>query len=1075
MGHLILKTLSPVKTKLIIFLTLVTVFLFIPSLSAQEKATAHWAQEDLLELAAQGVLSPGSDPEQFVTRAQFTAMLIRALALEDEAVELKSFSSPFLDVADNHPLKGFILAAKERGLISGYSSDIFKPEEELSREQMVVLFLRTMGLGELQVDKKILKFKDKEKISDYARASVSEGVRLGLVQGYADNTFRPQEKVTLAQAAAFINRWLELKGDRYDYIGTLEQIDRKNNTLILRINKNLLTLPLAEEMQVLTQGQPATFSEIEPGALLAVNINLKGQVVLIHQKEVSTTDLSVNFGSITATKEDSPTHTQDNNKVKANNLFNPKLPLNPKDISLSFQTNQAEINLPLLRQILHTTGSGQVVAVIDTGVDPAHPDLRFTTKGEPKIIDYVDFTLEGVINTVPVSPTENKIIYQGGEYFLGDIPSQSGTYRFALFDVEEVLPLELMGLETKTKKVALLLTDSSKAGVYDTVYVDVNGDENFAGEKALKIYRQNQDYFVLTYAGKELAYTIADIDSQGRYVQLAGDLSGHGTHVAGIIGANGELKGVAPGAQLMVLKAVDRNGYADPANIIEAIRYAAIHGADIINISLGLYDNIEPGRSSLSQIVNQVVEEYGVTVVVAAGNIGPGINTVAAPADADKAISVGAFVSPKMWEVDFGHQVPQDSLYYFSSVGPRPDGAWYPSLVAPGSAVSTVPGWMPNPYMLTEGTSMAAPHVTGVVAHLLEGAQKIGLKTTPSLIKRALEEGARDLENFTINEDGHGVVDAYKAWQKLKEIPEERKLNVRLFNPKYGSAPGFFTRELVPERLILELTNNHKQSFALEWFATVPWIQPELKTTYIANGSTREIPLRFHLPQEAGLYSGVLRGDDPKVPGLEVEIPVNIIIGENIHTKKPYTYSVLDSLDPAQLKRYFFQVPSGTSLFGASLEIFPDTAGNYQGRGRLHLVDSSGVEKQMSEYAGAGTTALKSKNKVRVVEYVPEPGTWEVVVYSSAALKEFGLDKTKYQLTVELGEIANKETGSSSNLNIVLSPVPAKALEKASGPITLHLWDLDENKPFEGVLLIDSRLYQIQNGRLDYEFHNGSG
>ena len=41
----------------------------------------------------------------------------------------------------------------------------------------------------------------------------------------------------------------------------------------------------------------------------------------------------------------------------------------------------------------------------------------------------------------------------------------------------------------------------------------------------------------------------------------------------------------------------------------------------------------------------------------------------------------------------------------------------------------------------------------------------------------------------------------------------------------------------------------------------------------------------------------------------------------------------------------------------------------------------------MSEYAGAGTTALKSKNKVRVVEYVPEPGTWEVVVYSSAALK----------------------------------------------------------------------------------------
>ena len=186
-------------------------------------------------------------------------------------------------------------------------------------------------------------------------------------------------------------------------------------------------------------------------------------------------------------------------------------------------------------------------------------------------------------------------------------------------------------------------------------------------------------------------------------------------------------------------------------------------------------------------------------MVTAAGNTGPGINTVAAPADADSAISVGAFVSPRMWEADFGYQVSQDSLYYFSSVGPRRDGAWYPSIVAPGSAVSTVPCWMENPYMLTEGTSMATPHVSGIVAHLLEAGDKLGIKTTPSFIKRVIEEGARDLPHFNVIEDGHGVLDGYGAYQKMKEIKEERKLTGTLFSPEYGTGSEFLPGNTFPE------------------------------------------------------------------------------------------------------------------------------------------------------------------------------------------------------------------------------------------------------------------------------------
>lgn len=1049
--------------------TVLTIWLIltVPSVAkAQDIPLDHWAAQDMLELKARGVLAGEQiNPDAYITRAQFTKMIVTSLGLKLEALRLQGAPSPFIDVPKDHSLKGYIIAAKERGLVGGYTAHIFKPEEVLRRDQMIVLLLRVMGLDELKAEDRYLQFEDVDYIPDYALPSISEGVRLGLVRGFADNTFRPETKVTAAQAAAFINRWLDLKGDRYDYYGTFASLDREKNILSLNVDDSVISIPLNHKVQVLVDGKPAPWSEIAVADQIAVKLNILDEAVVVNKEQTELGDIQISLDA-----RDLPRLNQESAlSLQTTGLFNPRLPLDLEDVGESLRTTKAEINLPSLVSLTGSDGTGKVVAIIDTGVDPSHSDLATTTNGSPKIIDWVDFTLEGLVNMSMVPGSQNTVKWEGKEYVLGDIPSRSGIFRIGTLNTTDITPLELMEYEDEGQKIGVLLTDSSEAGVYDTVYVDTNADGNFADEKALQIYRDSHNYAMLANEEQNIALVVVDIDPEGKYIQLANDISGHGTHVAGIIAANGQVKGVAPGAQLMVLKAVDKDGYADPANIIEAIRYAAIHGADIINISLGQYQDIEPGQSDLAQIVNEVVRKYGVVVVTAAGNNGPGINTVAAPADADSAISVGAFVSPRMWETDFGYNVPQDSLYYFSSIGPRRDGAWYPSITAPGSAVSTVPSWMNNPYMLTEGTSMAAPHVSGVITHLLQNADEYGIKATPAFIKRAIEESARDLKKFTAIEDGHGVLDAYGAWLKLKELNGARPLSGTLFSPEYGSGPGVYAREYIPQRLVLNIKNHSNQDYSLQWSASEDWLKSELKTTYVMRGGSREIPILFDLTEETGLYSGVLIGDDPEIPGIEIEVPINIVIGKKVHTQRPYTYNTLGSLKPAQFARYFVQVPQGTSYIKAKLEIFPNTSGSYEGRGRIHLVDPFGFEEEMSEYAGLAPYALARKDNVEIMSFVPEAGTWEVVVYSSASLSEYNAQKTQYQLSMELGDVINIDSITEPDLDLVISPLPKAVLKKTKGTVILHIWDKKAQQPYNGALEVNGKFFEIENGRLEYD------
>ncbi|THG88281.1 peptidase S8 [Alkalihalobacillus alcalophilus ATCC 27647 = CGMCC 1.3604] len=117
----------------------------------------------------------------------------------------------------------------------------------------------------------------------------------------------------------------------------------------------------------------------------------------------------------------------------------------------------------------------------------------------------------------------------------------------------------------------------------------------------------------------------------------------HGTHVAGIIAANGTLKGVAPEAELYVYRALGPGGQGTTEQVIEAIEKAVDDGVDIINLSLG---NTVNGPDWPTSIALDKAVEAGVVAVTSNGNSGPKMWTVGSPGTSSKAISVGASAPP---------------------------------------------------------------------------------------------------------------------------------------------------------------------------------------------------------------------------------------------------------------------------------------------------------------------------------------------------------------------------------------------------------------------------------------------
>lgn len=215
------------------------------------------------------------------------------------------------------------------------------------------------------------------------------------------------------------------------------------------------------------------------------------------------------------------------------------------------------------------------------------------------------------------------------------------------------------------------------------------------------------------------------------------DEEGHGTHVAGIIaGAKNDQAtdggGVAPNVKIMPIKAAGKNGGFRASNVADGIRYAADHGAKVINMSLG-----GPMWMPYIQDAITYAESKGVVVVAAMGNSGK--SKAAYPARFDGVLAVAS-------------EGEQGKRSKFSNYGDRVD------VSAPGEHImSSVPG---GGYGDKSGTSMASPYVAGAVALVVAEHPD----WTPAQVRSWMQRAVNDVGPTGWDPNaGYGEVNLFKA------------------------------------------------------------------------------------------------------------------------------------------------------------------------------------------------------------------------------------------------------------------------------------------------------------------------
>ncbi len=457
------------------------------------------------------------------------------------------------------------------------------------------------------------------------------------------------------------------------------------------------------------------------------------------------------------------------------------------------------------------TGAGCKVAVIDTGICDEHRDLA------------------SKITFPPASQINLPYVYgeaiQGGNYvYEVHLPPDLQSVEIELVTGLEFNHVQLQaGMGAARLDLRIYAPDSNRPLAIPEQIPETDGafsrrifpfqPQPQGGRYRVHVRGADVDGGDTPWRGVLFKLSARDVSNYpGRVLPFVGpyDDHAHGTHVAGIVAGTGEssggaYKGVAPGASVISAKVLSYEGTADDARLADAIQWAVAEGADVVNISFGTYDEFCNGDCLICQAADKAVQDHRIVVVAAAGNLGgEGPGHITCPGKAAQVITVGSC------SVD---GVVSD----FSSRGPEDGTLAKPDLVAPGEGIISclsnrhfvsvrtgegvfsfeplTPLVINSSYIGLSGTSMAAPHVAGAAALLLQADPTL----TPERIKQILMDTATPLPGQPPRAQGRGMLNLEAA---LRAVPQVIVDTIRSTQDTYTAADAEITLEVT-------VRNNH--------------------------------------------------------------------------------------------------------------------------------------------------------------------------------------------------------------------------------------------------------------------------
>ncbi|MFE9773115.1 S8 family serine peptidase [Streptomyces sp. NPDC005931] len=675
-------------------------------------------------------------------------------------------------------------------------------------------------------------------------------------------------------------------------------------------------------------------------------------------------------------------------------------------------------------------GRGITIGVLDSGVDLGHPALQKTTTGERKIVDWVTATDPIVDSDRTWRPMASAV--SGPTFTFGGKTWQApeGAYRISTFLESYTTGGDAAGDANRDGD-----TTDSWGVLYDaaagTVRVDLNNNQDFGDDTPMKPYK---DGFQVGYFGTDDPSTdvaerqpfVVEIRKDVPMDPYGGDWVGkkldfvnigvieseHGTHVAGITAAHGlfggKMNGAAPGAKIVSSRACTWTGGCTNVALTEGmIDLVTKRGVDIVNMSIGGLPALNDGNNARAELYTRLIDEYGVQLVISAGNSGPGTNTIGDPSLADKVISVGASVSQETWAANYGSVVEKDyAMMPFSSRGPREDGGFAPTLVAPGASINTIQTWLPGApvaeagyklpagYGMLQGTSMASPQAAGSAALLLSAAKRKGIDLTPATLRTALTSTADHIRGVQAHEEGAGLINLGDAWDAIRDgatshaytvqAPVDTALDQFLKTP--GRGTGLYDREgglKAGQKKTYDLTITRTSGADRTIRHELHFENNTGRTFRIVGSDEVGLPLNKPVtvkvqaaPGSAGIKSAILEVDDPRTEGIDKQVLSTVVVSAPLN----HSFSASGSVQRNSHKSYFVTVPEGAKTLEIAMSGLKDKS-----QTRFIAIHPYGVPSDPTSTINCYPNYNNPANVCRpdLRSYAdPQPGVWEIEVES---------------------------------------------------------------------------------------------